>query len=211
MKKCNAAFFCVLLLISITSGVALWYGFDLPRDYWQTKQIEMPRQQDRAAGFVPLQWQFLPWQNAFLADKNKPVRGLAVGYLVQQNDIDGVSMAIMHSANARKRGVSLSLVELSGETSGLSFFLAGGSVGNNGCSIGLWNMAECNRGLQIGFINQEQDDLIVEYGLKPKADKGFGVQAGVINYSDGKGIQFGLWNTNPNSWIKHFPIINFCF
>ncbi len=210
MKKRDIAFFCIMLLISVASAVSVWQGYGVLHDRWEVRKVEPPKKEQNK-GFVPLQIQLLPWQSFFIADKNKPVRGLAMGYLVQQNDIDGVSMALMHSSNARKRGISLSLVELSGESSGLALFLAGGSVGNNGFSIGLWNMAECNRGVQIGIINQEQDDLIADYSLKPKVDKGFGVQAGLINYSDGKGIQFGLWNTNPNSLIKHFPIINFCF
>ena len=210
MKKLNAAFFSILLLISVISGFVLWQGLVLPQERWEVKTMSEPEPAGNP-GFVPLQFQLLPWQSGFIADKNKPVRGLSLGYLVQQNDIDGVSMALMHSSNARKRGLSFSLIELSGESSGVAFFLAGGSVGNNGFSVGLWNMAECNRGVQLGIINQEQDDIIAEYGMKPKADKGFGVQAGVVNYSDGRGIQFGLWNTNPNSFFKHFPLINFCF
>ena len=47
------------------------------------------------------------------------------------------------------------------------------------------------------------------YEMKPeKNDSNFGVQAGLVNYSEGKGIQFGLWNTNPNGFLKHFPLIN---
>ena len=73
-------------------------------------------------------------------------------------------------------------------------------------------MAEHNTGLQLGVINEVKPDALIENNSSPdEQTDGFGVQAGLINYSEGKGLQFGLWNTNPNAWIKHFPLINFSF
>ena len=211
MKRSGIALrICIFAVFTFLCGLLIWDGFVLPRDTW-SRRVLRPAE-PVAAGFTPLQLQLLPWPNWFLADKNLPIRGVALGYFLQQNDIDGVSMALMHSANARKRGVSMSVVELSGESSGLSLFLAGGSVSNRGCSIGLWNMAEQNSGVQLGLVNQVQKDIIADYDLKPAPETSeFGVQAGMVNYSEGRGVQIGLWNTNPRSLLKHFPIINFCF
>ena len=77
---------------------------------------------------------------------------------------------------------------------------------------GVVNLAEHNRGVQLGIINQEMPDAVIENNFSaPEKPEGFGVQAGIVNYSEGKGLQFGLWNTNPNAWIKHFPLFNFAF
>jgi hypothetical protein len=89
--------------------------------------------------------------------------------------------------------------------------LIGGSVVNRGFSMGVWNMTENNQGMQLGLFNREEDDLLLDYSMKPQEkDDRFGVQAGLVNYSDTRGIQFGLWNVNPNSWIKYFPLFNIC-
>ena len=118
----------------------------------------------------------------------------------------------MHAYNAQKSGLSLSLVELSGVSRGVAICLAGGSVQNKGLALGLWNMTETNHGMQFGVINQEQKDLLVDYSMKKQiSEKKAGVQIGVLNYSESPGVQFGLWNSNPNSLLKHFPLINICF
>ena len=120
-------------------------------------------------------------------------------------------MAFVHAFNAKKTGFSMSVLEMSGESNGFAMFLAGGMIHNNGCSLGLWNMTENNRGLQLGILNQAGRDILLEYDMKPvEESKKFGVQAGIVNYSDAPGIQFGLWNTNPNSFIRHFPFFNIC-
>lgn len=210
-KNWYAAAVTLLAVFSFLCGFYVWFDFQVPFDQWHSGVVAEPVAAPKAQATL-LQLQWLPWRSDFLVDKNRPVRGVAIGYFLQQNDIDGVSLALMHSGNARKRGVSLSLVDLTGESHGLAMFIAGGAVNNKGCSVGLWNMAECNQGVQLGIVNHAQENLLMDYDMKPKKESDeFGVQAGVVNYSEGKGIQFGLWNTNPNSFIKHFPLINICF
>ncbi len=199
----------LLIMISLLCVVVMWRAFEVPEDRWQVKSETAMVPEQKTA--TPLQIQLLPWRSYFVVDKNRPVRGVAMGYFLQQNDIQGVSMALMHASNDRKSGVSLSLVELSGTSSGLAMYLAGGPVKNNGLTVGLWNMAECNNGVQLGLLNQIQENIIADYSMKAEKPRdGFGVQAGVVNYSEGRGVQFGLWNTNPNGWVKHFPLINIC-
>lgn len=165
-----------------------------------------------APAAVPVQLQFLPSQDSYVNDHNRTVNGFALGYYLPQKEINGVSFALIHAYNEEKRGFSMSFLEYSGVSRGVSVCLAGGAQYNHGFAMGLWNMTESNRGLQLGLVNHEEKDLLFEYDLKPEVDrKKFGVQAGVINYSDAPGIQFGLWNTNPKSLIKHFPIFNICF
>ena len=203
----------LLVVLSVVGGYFVWRGFSLPHERWEHAPVGVRDvAEERYGGFSPMQVQLLPMEGFFIVDKNVPVRGVALGYVMQQRHIDGVSMALMHSANERKRGLSLSMVELSGESSGLSMFLAGGSVSNNGCAVALWNMAEQNQGVQIGVVNQVRKDIIIDYDMKPKVKNDrFGVQAGFVNYSEGRGVQIGLWNTNPRSFFRHTPLINFCF
>lgn len=165
-----------------------------------------------AAEAVPLQLQYLPFGNYYTSESDRKVTGLALGYVLQQKEIDGLALACINAYNEKKNGLSLSMIEISGDSRGVAMFLIGGNIANNGLSMGVWNMTENNNGLQIGIFNQAEANLMVEHDFKPEQNKSetFGVQAGLINYSDAPGIQFGLWNTNPNSLIKHFPLFNIC-
>lgn len=215
MRSFNAKV-TVLSLLSVICGIAAWCSFVLPQSQLSTRNVVFvppkaapDKLPETKTEFVPFQMQVLPWHQAFLTDKGKAVRGFAMGYYLQQKEIDGVSVALMHAANQRKSGLSISAIDFCGESSGLSMFLAGGAVNNKGCAVAFWNLAETNNGVQIGLLNKSHPDALVEYGMKPqKKEDGFGVQAGLVNYSEGKGVQFGLWNTNPNGFLKHFPIIN---
>ena len=159
-----------------------------------------------------MQVQYLPFKGAYLQPAANSVKGVALGYYMPQGEINGLSLAMVHLYNHKKSGVSLSLLDVSNMSNGLSLFFAGGAVDNRGCLVGVFNITENNNGVQIGLYNQAERNSLVEYPMKPEnKEKKFGVQAGMINFSDSPGIQFGLWNTNPNSWIKHFPLINICF
>lgn len=163
---------------------------------------------------VFFQLQYLPTNQGYIFGHDRKVYGLALGYYLPQNEIRGVSISFMHIYNMRKYGLSLSLLEMSGEFGGVAMFLAGGVVSNYGLTVGLLNMTENNNGVQIGLVNMDESNLLLDYPQKPvdeNEESSFGVQAGLVNFSDSRGIQIGLWNVNPNSWIKYFPIINFCF
>lgn len=159
-----------------------------------------------------MQIQYLPWSRAYLQPAAKSINGLALGYYMPQKEINGLSLAMVHMFNQKKSGLSFSLVDVSNISNGFSLFFVGGAVDNRGCLVGAWNITESNNGIQIGIFNHTESNSLVEYSMKPeKSGKEFGVQAGLINVSDAPGIQFGLWNINPNSIIKHFPLINICF
>lgn len=161
---------------------------------------------------VPFQWQYLPLQNFYINDHQRRVNGLALGYCLTQNEINGVSMALIHAYNKRKSGFSMSFLEYSAISEGMAVFMAGGVQYNNGFALALLNMTEKNQGVQLGMVNLEEKNLLMEYDMKPQESQDkFGVQIGVVNYSDAPGIQFGLWNTNPKSLIKHFPLFNICW
>ncbi|MBE6391294.1 MAG: hypothetical protein E7042_03715 [Lentisphaerae bacterium] len=162
--------------------------------------------------FTPLQLTGLPFFGGGVFDQNTPVYGMSVGGMVHQKEINGLSVAGIHAFNKKKSGLSFSLLDVCHESRGLSIFAAGGAERNYGVSAGFVNLAEHNNGLQLGLINQEKPDAVIENNFS-QADppQGFGVQTGLINYSEGKGLQFGLWNTNPNAWLKHFPLFNFAF
>lgn len=214
MKKMTEKKAAVIFLGVVFSVLGTWFiisDYKVPHKEWQKNSFTALKKEQKK-DFTPLQIQLLPVKNGFIADRNAPVWGFAMGYALQQNEINGVSLALMHAYNAQKSGLSLSLVELSGVSRGVAICLAGGSVQNKGLALGLWNMTETNHGMQFGVINQEQKDLLVDYSMKKQiSEKKAGVQIGVLNYSESPGVQFGLWNSNPNSLLKHFPLINICF
>ena len=182
----------------------------LPDNNCAADERDSEEKKANESGF--LQWQFLPSEKSYVTGHDKEINGVALGYYLPQRKVNGVSVALIQAYNVEKSGFSMSLLEYSGISNGFNLFFAGGMQSNRGVSLGVLNMTESNQGFQIGLINQEERNLLVEYDMKPEMDrKKFGVQAGVINYSDAPGIQFGLWNTNPNSLIKHFPIFNICF
>lgn len=174
--------------------------------------LETPQNQVEKRAPVYLQLQYIPFLDYYVCSNKENVTGLAVGYHLQQKEVNGLSLGLVQAFKSNMNGVSFSLLELSGNFCGMSMFLAGGAVNNHGCLIGLWNITENNKGLQIGLFNQASEKSMEFCVLDmAESEKGFGFQAGLVNYSDSPGIQFGLWNTNPNSWITHFPIFNFCF
>lgn len=167
---------------------------------------------EQANDAVHFQWQFLPSQKFYTNEHQRKVNGVALGYYLPQKEVNGLSMALIHAHNKRKSGLSMSFLEYSGISDGMAVFMAGGVQYNNGFALGLWNMTEKNHGLQMGVVNLAEKNLLVEYDMKPADnEEKFGVQVGFVNYSDAPGIQFGLWNTNPKSFIKHFPLFNICW
>ena len=211
-----------IFLISVLSIVLLIFPVLYPvivNEGFAKEDIIIAPSEDRLSESVPVvqkdaapwQLQFLPSNSAYLIDHERPVKGVAMGYFLPQKEINGVSLALIHAYNVKKSGFSMSMLEYSGDSTGLSVFLAGGIRHNRGVSMGVWNMTEHNHGVQLGYVNQEERNLLMEYDMKPDyKEKKFGVQAGIVNYSDSPGIQLGLWNTNPNSLIKHFPFFNIC-
>lgn len=171
----------------------------------------LPVQSDEKKSPVYLQLQYIPFLDYYVYSKEENVTGLAFGYHLPQREINGVSVALLQLFNNEKNGFSVSLIDLCGNFCGMSMFLAGGAVNNDGCLVGLWNVTENNRGVQIGIFNQAAAKAMENFSPDMEiSERGFGVQAGLINYSDSPGIQFGLWNSNPNSLIPHFPIFNIC-
>jgi hypothetical protein len=89
--------------------------------------------------------------------------------------------------------------------------------GFSGLQVGAINVAEgkadigdrgrvtCS-GMQVGAFNAT--------GIFDSSTQaaGFCVQVGVINMVDGgSGVQVGLWNSNPDGFLPHCPILNFSF
>ena len=158
------------------------------------------------------------------------VYGLAVspGWIGVASRVYGISGGSFLFLQRENYGVTTGLVTAGGLNNALSCGIFNSWEENNGISIGLanivygrrycWNTLQigvfnkANNGLQIGVFNQVMPDAVIENNFSaPEKPEGFGVQTGIVNYSEGKGLQFGLWNTNPNAWIKHFPLFNFAF
>ncbi len=201
----------IALLLTLGVGIYLAVSFEPIGEccFFAVRTLNVSK---KTADFTPFQFSTIPRLGGGVFNVDIPVYGMSLGGMVHQKEINGVSIAGIHAFNKRKSGLSFSFMDLCEESSGAAFFAAGGAERNNGFSAGLVNLTEHNRGVQLGLINQEMPDAVIEnnYSVPVKPD-GFGVQAGVLNYSEGKGLQFGLWNTNTNAWIKHFPFFNFAF
>ena len=201
----------IVALLTVVAAVYLAYSAhtETVNAGIRSRDIYIPHQ---AGGFTPIQLTGTPRLLGSMFDSRTPVYGMSIGGMVHQKEINGLSIAGMHAFTRKKSGVSFSLMDVCNESRGLSFCAVGGAERNYGVATGLWNLAEHNTGLQLGFVNEVKPDALIENNLNHKVKpEGFGVQAGVINYSEGRGLQFGLWNTNPNAWLKHFPFINFAF
>ena len=98
------------------------------------------KKSEKPAEAVNFQWQFLPSQKFYVNDHQRKVNGVALGYYLPQNEINGVSMAFIHAHNKRKSGLSMSFLEYSGISDGMTVFMAGGVQYNNGFALGLWNL-----------------------------------------------------------------------
>ena len=200
-------------LMTVFAGVFLAATMlPAPDMHFFTSRPIIARNDVSSGKFTPLQLTGVPFLGGGLFNAKTPVYGMSVGGMVHQNEINGVSVAGIHAFTKKKNGLSFSLMDICNESRGVSFFAAGGAERNYGVATGLVNLAEHNSGLQIGLINQVKPDAVIENNFgTPEKPEGFGVQTGLINYSEGRGLQFGLWNTNPNAWLSHFPLFNFAF
>ena len=199
----------IALILTLSVGIYLAVSFEPIGEccFFSPHSLNVT---EKKSDFTPFQISTLPQLGGGLFKQNTPVYGVSVGGMVHQKEISGLSIAGIHAFNKRKSGLSFSFMDVCEESRGVSFFAAGGAERNYGLAAGLVNLAEHNNGVQLGVINQVMPDAVIENNYStPEKPEGFGLQAGVINYSEGKGLQFGLWNTNPNAWIKHFPFFNF--
>jgi len=177
----------------------------------QKKIIRSQLKQNQTQTFTPLQVSLVPEFGGGIVPLDVPVYGVSMGGMVCQKEIHGFSLAALHAYTQKKSGVSISLFDFCNDSYGLALFAGGGAVHNHGVSIGVWNGAERNDGVQFGIVNQAQKNLLIDPNVQrePEPEDEFGIQTGLINHSEGRGIQFGLWNSNPHSWIPCFPIFNF--
>ena len=201
----------IVLLLTLGIGIYLAGSFEPIGEccFLEIRPLDNVAEKS-SVGFTPFQISAAPRLGGGLFKHDTPVYGMSVGGMVHQKEINGLSIAGIHAFTKRKSGLSFSFMDVCKESRGASFFAAGGAERNYGFAAGLVNLAEHNSGVQLGLINQVMPDAVIENNYStPEKPEGFGVQAGVINYSEGRGLQFGLWNTNTNAWIKHFPFFNF--
>ena len=175
-------------------------------DVFEVRSIDLQKAPEK--DFLPVQISFLPELFGSVFNTDKPVYGLSVGGMVCQKEIYGISLAGVHAWNDKKSGLSMSFIDACHESQGVSLVAGGGAVTNYGLALGLWNLTENNHGVQIGLVNRATSDALIETPGEEKTAKGFGIQAGVFNESEGKGIQFGLWNVNSRAFFKHMPFFN---
>lgn len=115
-------------------------------------------------------------------------------------DIPGIALNLfcLHQKSAC---ISFSFLDLLTTNYGIQCGpLLCGTNTNYGLSLGIFNMAGSNFGMQSGLVN-----VISNYGYGGSKYKG--IQIGLIN--SGGSFQIGLLNHNQNAWLTWMPIINF--
>ena len=146
--------------------------------------------------------------------------GLQIGGLLSviKGDLLGAQIINSGSVEGEMRGLQLGAQLHAGSGVGLQLGLMNSVTKFRGVQIGaMLTQVEDLKGLQIGFINSLQPDVQLHEG------DGAGVQAGVINSvkkfrgvqigaivnmaDELKGLQIGLININKNGFLPIFPLV----
>ncbi|CAM3455275.1 hypothetical protein FLLO111716_11625 [Flavobacterium longum] len=121
------------------------------------------------------------------------VRGVNISTFTKMNKMNGLSVSAGFLISKRANGVSVAgLYNAAAKRNGLSIALVNTDLKTNGLQIGLMNYAGQLKGAQIGFVN-----------VSP--EKAAGLQIGLVNHSKSKCFQLGLLNINGK---RALPIIN---
>ena len=145
------------------------------------------------AKWTPVQISFWP---VHLCSPRTDVYGLAVspGLVGFADKVYGISSGIIFLQN-----------ENFGVTAGIYSF----GVKNNGISLGIINSWESNDGISIGAANciyNNSGRNILQIGVFNYAKNG--LQIGIFNTTSNGGVQIGLLNYNPKSYIPWLPFVN---
>lgn len=121
------------------------------------------------------------------------VRGVNISTFTKMNEMNGLSVSAGFLISQRANGVSVAgLYNAAAKRNGLSIALVNTDLKTNGLQIGLLNYAGQLKGAQIGLVN-----------VSP--EKAAGLQIGLVNHSKSKCFQLGLLNINGK---RALPIIN---
>ena len=147
-----------------------------------------------------------------------------------ENEVEGVRLSVLRGTISDMKGVDVSIVGMSetDNTVGVNFGLLFGSskINNsmtglslgtfnwnegqtNGVNLGLFNMTNDVKGVNIAAMNYSQGYTLVDLGFG-NVSQNSAVQLGFFNVTEKlEGVQVGLFNCADNGFIKCFPLINF--
>ena len=122
------------------------------------------------------------------------VRGvyLAPGLVGLAPNIYGVSCGILIVTKEKSCGIAANVFSLSQEHYGISLGLINLFDRGNGLSVGIVNLMTYNNGVSVGVVNSAPNNIF---------------QLGLFNSSE-SGLQIGLLNYNPKSYIPWLPLVN---
>lgn len=121
------------------------------------------------------------------------VRGINISTFTKMNKMNGLSVSAGLLIAGKVNGVSIAgLYNAAARRNGLSVALVNSDIQTHGLQIGLANYAQELKGAQIGFVNVS-------------SEKATGLQIGLVNHSKSKCFQLGLLNINGK---RALPIIN---
>lgn len=92
------------------------------------------------------------------------------------------------------------------DVGGLSLGLTSSVEGKHyGLCIALVSRVGADYGVQLGLAN------LIDSGIRNAEERCGGLQIGLFNDSDARGVQIGLLNHNPKAWLPWMPLVNCCF
>ena len=142
------------------------------------------------------------FQASWVAVKSKDLNGIQATFITTLNNgtLNGLQATGAYAKAGDVQGAQFSLIsqakEFSGIQGGLALALSKGFTGFQASAVSIADGPFT--GIQCGFVNKAGKD-------------GGSLQLGLLNMSDGKGLQFGAINYNKDAWIPVFPILNFSF
>lgn len=145
------------------------------------------------------------------------INGIQTSWVVAKSkNLNGVQATLATTLNTGSlNGLQATgAYALAGDVQGAQFSFFSQAKNVTGIQGGLaLSLSKAFTGFQAGGVSIADGPFTgVQCGLVTKAgEKGGALQLGVLNMSEGKGVQFGAVNCNKDAWIPVFPILNFCF
>ena len=133
-------------------------------------------------------WPFL------LFDDGAKVLGLDCDLFLtcQRRAVWGLSLAPFNACEDDVGGLSLGLTSI---VDGKHY----------GLCVALVSRVGANYGVQLGLAN------LIDSGIRDAEERCGGLQLGLYNDSDARGVQIGLLNHNPKAWLPWMPLVNVRF
>jgi hypothetical protein len=136
-------------------------------------------------------------QSSFIVCENRRMDGVqaSLGFCQSKEKLNGLQACAGVNMSETTNGFQPGAINIAGDVNGLQMAaITTISKDINGAQFSIVNFSKKLNGFQASAVNM--------------ADGGDGVQLGVVNIGNKRGIQFGLINYIKDGWIPFLPIFN---